>query len=617
MSIKWLSPQSTLAVDLFPTIKRRIMQRLILTYTLLFIASMLLGQAQPDTIVIGFGQSMGATVSNSGSGDGGQTLDQDGYLPNKNAASRFLTQATLGFNYEDIDLVTQMGIEDWVDQQLAEPIPFTISNRVKFYHDFVRAETNNPTANQSKRFWHYAWWHYHMTSADVLRQRVALALSELIVISDQSNFGGNSYALADYYDILLHHAFGNYRDILQEVTYQASMGAYLTLVNNPKTDTTLNRFPDENYAREVMQLFTIGTTMLNMDGTMQYDSIGTPIPTYENYDIVELSKVFTGFGYGNRDRFGRGVSNDSSYIVPMKMYNDEHEPGPKYLINGYVVPDRNPVDGHADIADALDNLYAHPNVPPYVSKFLIQRLVTANPEPAYVQRVAQVFADNGQGVRGDLASVVKAILLDPVAKACQSASDYNYGSLREPFIRYVQLNKAFDASTPSGNYRNDMRYIYDFTGQKPLSAPTVFNFFQQDYQPIGKIEEANKVAPVFQITDAQTIVGYINGLYRFIMEERLVDAYDLYSGEVDSTYSDEVARIDIVDEIALASDDNLHMLMDRLNLILAQGRLSENSTQIIIEALKKFPANDQEDLEFRAQLAIYLLMSSPEYLINR
>lgn len=593
------------------------MQRLILLYTLFFIASVLSGQAHPDTIVIGFGQSMGTTVSNSGSEDGGQTLAQDGYLPNKNAASRFLNQATLGFNLEAIDQVTQMGIEDWIDQQLAQPMPYTLSDRVRHYHDFVRTETNNPSAGQSKRFWNYAWWHYHMTSSDVLRQRVAFALSQLIVISDQSSFGGNAYALSGFYDILLNHAFGNYRDILQEVTYHASMGTYLTMVNNPKTDTTQNRFPDENYAREIMQLFTLGTTMLNMDGSMQYDSAGVPVPTYDNNDISELSKVFTGLGYGNRDRFGRGPSNDSSYIVPMIMYDDDHEPGPKYLLNGFVVPDRNPVDGNADITDALNNLFDHPNIAPYVSKFLIQRLVTANPEPDYVQRIASVFVDNGQGVRGDLASVVKAILLDPVAKACRSASNTDYGGLREPFIRYVQINKAFDASTLSGNFRNDMRYIYDFTGQRPLSSPSVFNFFQQDYQPIGDIEEAGKVAPVFQITDAQTIAGYVNGLYRFIIQERLVDAYDLYSGEPDSTYTDEVARIDLIDEIALAEDDKLHMLLDRLNLILAQGRLSEQSTEIIIEAVKQFPANDAEDLELRTQLAIYLLMSSPEYLINR
>jgi uncharacterized protein (DUF1800 family) len=381
-----------------------------------------------------------------------------------------------------------MGIEDWIDSQYVKPIPFTLKNKVKAYHNFVRTATNNPAAGQIYRFWSYAWWQYHMSSEDALRQRVALALSELFVVSDKSLFGANSYALASYYDVLVQNAFGNYRDIMEDVTFHPSMGIYLTYLNNPKANPATNQFPDENYARELMQLFTIGTSKLNMDGSLMLDANGQPIQTYNNTDIAEFAKVFTGLSWGDRTTFNRSAANDTSYTLPMIMFNTSHEPGVKNLLNGFVVPNRNPVDGIADIQDAITNLFNHPNIAPFVSKFLIQRLVTSNPSPSYITRVANVFVNNGQGVRGDMKSIIKAILLDPEAKSCNSGNEVDFGALREPFIRYVQINKAFDASTISGNYRNDMDYVYRFVQQKPLTSPSVFNFFQQDYQPIGSIE---------------------------------------------------------------------------------------------------------------------------------
>ena len=576
--------------------------------------------SQPDTIVIGFGSYEGVQIASSSNvepGDPENTLNQNGFLPNDNAASRFLSQATLGYNLNDIDDVKSMGIEDWIDNQLSLPKSFNLLDKVIEYRDTARIKTNDPNLNSSNRMWDYSFWQYLMTSDDALRQRVALALSEIIVISEKSSFGNRGISLSRYYDILLDHSFGNYRDLLQDVTYNPSMGVYLTYMNNPKTDTTINRFPDENYAREVMQLFTIGTSLLNNDGTEILDSLGSPIATYDNDDISEFSKVFTGLTLADRTQFGKGAHDDTSYIANMVMWESFHEPGVKNLLNGFQIPDRNPIDGDADISDALDNLFNHPNTPPFVCKLLIQRLVTANPEPDYVNRVANVFIDNGAGVRGDLAAVTKAILMDPIAQSCDSGKELDFGSLREPFIRYVQINKAFNASTLSGNYRNEMRYIYDYTDQRPLSSPSVFNFFQQDYQPIGPIEDADKFAPVFQITDAQTIAGYINGLYRWLISGDIADEYDIYSGEPNSDYENEISQIDLLTEMDLTDHDELHVLMDRLNLLLAQGRVSEESINIIIDALKEFPNSDAEDKEDLVRLAIYLFMTSPEYLINR
>jgi uncharacterized protein (DUF1800 family) len=593
------------------------MRRVILVFIFLYLYHAAYTQA--DTVVIGFGEYSGvmATTSSSSNSKPENTLNQDGYLPNLNAASRFLGQATLGYNYEDIQATSIMGIEDWIDAEFTKPIPFTLKNKVKAYHNFVKTATNNTAAGQSYRFWSYAWWQYHMASDDALRQRVALALSELFVISDKSTFGGNSYALSSYYDVLLSNAFNNYKDIMTGVTFHPSMGVYLTYLNNPKANPAANQFPDENYAREFMQLFTIGTSKLNMDGTLMLNANGQPIQTYNNTDIGEFAKVFTGLSWADRTTFNKTAANDTSYTLPMIMFNTSHEPGVKNLLNGFVVPNRNPVDGIADIQDAITNLFNHPNIAPFVSKFLIQRLVTSNPTPAYVNRVASVFINNGQGIRGDMKSILKAILLDPEAKSCNSGSEADFGALREPFIRYVQINKAFDAGTLSGNYRNDMDYVYRFVQQKPLTSPSVFNFFQQEYQPIGPLEQANLVAPEFQITNAQTIQGYINSLYRFVVQENVADEYDLYTLEDDNTYLNEISTIDLNDEVLLGDNSQLHILLDRLNLLLAQGRLSPSSLTIIKNVLLEWPASTTAEKRERVKLGIYLILSSPEYLINR
>jgi len=519
--------------------------------------------AQPDTIVLGFGSYDGMTITASDETyDPENTVDQIGYLPNLNASSRFLTQATLGFNLADIENVSDIGIEDWIDEQLSIERPYNLLSSIREYHQYA-IDSFDTDANSNARMWDYSWWQYHMTSEDKLRQRMALALSEIWVISDKSSFGNNGYALGDYYDILLDNAFGNYRDIMEAVTYHASMGVYLTYLNNPN------------------------------------------------------SKIFTGLTWGDRDIWNRGQLKDTSYIGDLAMWNEYHEPGVKHLLNGHITQDYNPVDGDADITEALDNLFDHPSIGPFVSKALIQRMVTSNPSASFIERVTNIFNDNGNGIKGDMAAVVKAILLDPEALACDSAELPEFGKLKEPFIRYFQMNKAFNVYTASGNYRNDMDYIYRYVAQKPLTSPSVFNFFQSDYQPLGVVEEAGLVAPEFQITDAQTIAGWMNALFRFIVEGRIADEYDVYGGEPNENYADEISELDFSEELLYTADDELHILLDRLNLVLAQGRLTESTLEKIIETIKVFPNEDEDDKLNRVELAIYLTMSSPEYLIHK
>ncbi len=580
--------------------------------------------AQMDTLVIGFGENPPSAVSASNSsGDTSpeQTINHEGLYPNKNAASRFLSFAAMGYTYQDIDNVEAMGYEAWIDAQLGVLPATTLYQKVQDLHQYeldnaTYDPTNPPNENQS--MWWNAWYDYHMKGNDLLRQRVAYALSQILVISVNSNFSGEPTALSHYYDKLLNNAFGSYRTILDSVTYNASMGNYLTYINNPKTDVINNVFPDENYAREVMQLFTIGLYELNMDGTRKLDGNGDPIATYDNDDILEYSKIFTGLTWGDQEKFGRGWhKEDDSWKYPMQMYDDEHEPGVKYLLNNETTPDRNPVDGKADIKDALDNLFNHPNTPPFVCTFLIQRLVTSNPSPAYVERVSEVFVNDGNGMRGNLGAVVKAILLDEEATSCMEGQANDFGSLREPFIRYIHLGKAMNGYTTSGNFRNVMNDIFERSGQRPLNSPSVFNFFQRDYTPIGAIEDADKVAPVFQITDSQTITGWINGLYRWLFYENYGDEWRKYDDEPDAVRDGETTELNYEDYYAYTSDDKLVELFDKFNLIFAHGRVSSESIAEMIDLVSRLENDNEDQQRERIQIAAYLILTSPEYLINR
>ncbi|MDX1665925.1 MAG: DUF1800 family protein [Saprospiraceae bacterium] len=595
-------------------------------YILLFFTglSICFLHAQPERQTIGAGQFEGVRISSSSDQVGARaenTLNGIGLLPNLNAASRFLAQATLGADYEDIEATAQRGFTSWLDEQLNMPLDFSLEDYVRSLtqraRDTLIARGEDASGVRPKsQFWRFAWMQYTMTQPDVLRNRVALALSEILVISEIPQLGREPLGLADYYDMLLEHALGNYRDLLMAVTQHPCMGVYLTHLNNPRAIPEDNIFPDENYAREVMQLFSIGLYLLNQDGTRVLDQNGEPIPTYTNVEIEEFAKVFTGYTWGDAEEFGKRALNDDSYTLPMKMEDEWHEPGEKYLLNGFVVPDRNPVDGMADIKDAIDNLFYHQNVGPFLAYRLIQRMVKSNPSPEYVGRVAAAFNDNGQGIRGDMKAMVKAILLDPEARDCSLVSDPLAGMLREPLVRYTQLCRAFNAASASGEYRNKMDKLYEAVSQRPLASPSVFNFFQPEYQPIGPIAEAGLVAPEFQITNSQTTVGYADELHRWTMKESGIMQWG-------SVYKDEPwsgvdgsgkVRLDLSDEMALGESGQIEDLVERLNLIMLHGQLSDRSRQIIVNTVKQFPENRMED---RVRMALFLIMVTPDYLIFR
>jgi uncharacterized protein (DUF1800 family) len=391
------------------------------------------------------------------------------------------------------------------------------------------------------------------------------------------------------------------------------MGVYLTHLMNAKTDSTTNRFPDENYAREIMQLFTIGLYELNLDGSYVLDSNNEPIPTYDNNDISEFAKVFTGYSFSDNVNFYDYSNRDESYSTQMVMFEDFHEPGEKHLLNGYTIPDRNPIDGQADVNDALDHLFNHPNVGPFIGRLLIQRMVKSNPSPGYISRVAAAFNNNGNGTRGDMKAVVTAILMDPEARDCEFVSDIHEGLLREPIVRYTNITRAFNAMATNTQFRNSTYDFREKTEQRPLSSPTVFNFYKSAYMPIGPIGDAGLVAPEFQITNAQTIIGYADHLHDWTFKEHnLIEYWGMFNGETWS--ADKVAMFDLSEELMLAEQKKYVELVDRLNVLLAHGTLSPETQDIIISTISQIP--DYES-ELRARMAIFLTMISPDYLIMR
>ncbi|MDH3591711.1 MAG: DUF1800 domain-containing protein, partial [Planctomycetota bacterium] len=354
-------------------------------------------------------------------------------------------------------------------------------------------------------------------------------------------------------------------------------------------------FPDENYAREIMQLFSIGLYELRPDGTQRLDGRGQPIPTYTNEDITEFAKIFTGLSYASPD--GSFSDGTPVWTTPMRMYDEFHEPGTKQLLRGFQVPAGQ--TGLQDLADAVDNLFNHPNVGPFFGRRMIQRLVTSNPHPHYVERVAAVFADNGNGVRGDLEAVLRAILLDPEARTSPDDAEVERGMLRESFLRRVHLARAFNASNYSFDYPISDFGADETFGQRPLSSPTVFNFFLPDYAPLGEIADAGIVAPEFQIVNAVTAITSSNEL------RRQVDG-SMNGGRMGVR----TVTLDLAAEIAIASD--ARALIERLNLLLMQGDMSIPMKSILLRALSQTP-----DLETRVQMAVHLITLSPEYNVLR
>lgn len=501
---------------------------------------------------------------------------------------QLLDQATFGATEAEATRVAQLGMEAWIDDQLTKPaslqLPFLQSlPRPQFLFELQPDRVD-------------IWFRNALHSEDQLRQRVAFALSEIMVVSQQGALVDGAYALADYYDVLARNAFGNYRDLIEEVTLHPAMGVYLSMLGNEKPDTARNIRPDENYARELMQLFSIGLVELNADGSEKLDIQNQPIPTYDQSVIEGFAHVFTGWNWAGAPAFNFAFPTDENQVVPMQLYPAFHDTGSKKLLNGVVLPAGQ--TGEQDLDAALDNIFNHPNVGPFIAIRLIQRLVTSNPSPAYIQRVAGVFNDDGTGERGDLGAVVKAILMDPEARPDPAAE--SAGKLKEPLLRVTRLWRVYDARSDSGRYPIAAAFI--IFGQGPLQSPSVFNFFSPFYAPPGEIRDAGLVAPELQIA-----TEYQNTLLTNFM---LFQCFGLNQTNEDRMPDD--VFIDISEEMGIA--DDVDALIDRVAEKLLAGSISATLRDELAAMLELIPP---EETTLRAAEAIYFVATSPEYAFQR
>ncbi len=512
-------------------------------------------------------------------------------------AARLLNQATFGATLKDIEYLVERGEEAWVNEQLTlEPT---------FHMPLVAPFVDNEDFWRSYRI--SAWWQRSLYSDDQLRQRVAFALSELFVVSEFNGVLFDSpQALTQYYDLLIKHAFSNYRELLEVVTLSPAMGVYLSMLGNEKPDLERNIRPDENYAREVMQLFSIGLVELNRDGTPKLDANEQPIPSYDQNVIKGFAHVFTGWHFnGTTETTWYRWWQNYNLLDPMSPVSAFHDREEKTLFSGVLLPANQTPE--QDLAMALDALANHQNVAPFVSKQLIQKLVTSNPSPAYVARVAEIFVNNGTGERGDLAAVVKAILLDDEARNGHTNNPTSFGKVREPIIRAAHMWRAFNLTYISE--RIDFSWPEYFFGQAPLASPSVFNFYRPDYSPIALKATEDLVAPELQIATESTMTNTINffawyGLWRN------------FSGDISSTdISDEDGLyLDLTTEVELAETEGALALVAHLNLVLTAGALSDDAITLLVQAYQE---NSYEDANNKVANLIFLIMSSPQYAVQR
>ena len=544
-------------------------------------------------------------------------------LPDSNeAAARFLLQAQLSASMDDIAQVRRVGLATWLNSQFNSPTGISGWDwlNVRGY-----SSVSSDTAYYDNTYpGDYMVWHQLMTSSDGVRKRVALALSEIFVVSLTGlDISWRSHAIAHYWDLLVRNAFGNYRQLLQDVTLNPAMGYYLNTRGNQKENTATGRQPDENYAREVLQLMSIGLVDLNMDGTQKRDASGKPIDSYTQNDITNLARVFTGYDFDQSQNVPVTVSGTSRTVpsthyarLPMALNESRHSTLPATFLGTSIGAG---TSGSASLQIALDSIFNHPNVGPFIGRQLIQRLVTSNPTPEYVARVAAAFGNNGAGVRGDMQAVIRAILLDEEARSPAGLSSPQFGKLREPMLRFVQWGRTFGLQSKQGSWKiGNLSDAATRLGQSALRSPSVFNFFRPGYVPPSTALAANgAAAPEFQLVNESSVGGYLNYIQGVIRNGVYVNAPEqpnngstaLNGYDITPNYANELALI-----------GNPEALVARINLLMCAGQLSASTLALIVDALKATPittgSSDSAKLN-RVASAIFLVMASSEYLVQK
>ena len=519
------------------------------------------------------------TVSGCGSGTTAATSDSSSAAPSAGvapgtpatppipvtqiAATRFLEQATFGPSAADVTHIKTLGFDAWLTEQFAAP--------VTDYPVFTDADALDVVQS--------AFLRNALSAPDQLRQRLAFALGQIFVVSNLKT--DSRPGIANYQRVLLNDAFASYRTLLKDVSLSPAMGNYLDMANNARANLAAGTSPNENYGREILQLFSVGVIKLNPDGSSVLDASGKPAATYSQDTIEGFSRAFTGWTYPTKAGSASQSMNDEYYTGPMESRDDTHEPGTKALLNGTVLPAGQ--GATRDLEAALDNIAQHPNVGPFIGSRLIQALVKSNPSPAYVQRVANAFADDGQGKRGELKAVVRAVLLDPEARAGDmlpaTATD---GKLREPVLYMTRLLRAFGSRSDGRDlpqYAQQMR-------QDIFNSPSVFNYFPPTYKPQG----LTIYGPEFKIANAPTLAARLSFLYDFTSQNLPPST-----------------QPDFSDLVAVAGDNT--SLIALLDTRLMHGTTPDSLKNAVTAAL---PAAGTDQRQ-RAMLALYLFAASPAF----
>lgn len=585
-----------------------------------------------------------ALLAACGGGGGGESASAPGFNNSPQAktdeeAARLLMQSQFAAPAAEIAAVRSTSFAGYLQQQFAKPLSQT-------GWDWLESRGYGANATLDKYVYSttiadFMIWSQLMGAPDSMRKRMALALSEFFVVSLNSmEIDWRGYTITAYWDLLNQHAFGNYRDLLEAITLNPGMGYFLNTRGNQKEDGK-GRLPDENYAREVMQLFTIGLYELNLDGSIKTDASGKKRETYDSDDVSQLARVFTGYDYDSAysPSSPNGVQfPGESYKVwareyarsPMKLDASKHSNLAVSFLTASI-PANTP--GAAALKTALDTLFQHPNVGPFFGRQMIQRLVTSNPSPAYVARVASAFNNNGAGVRGDMKAVWAAILLDDEARGASSLANPRFGKLREPMLRFVNWARSFNAVSKTGSWK-----IFDLSdpsyslGQSPLHSPSVFNFFRPGYVPPGTAFAPDAAtAPEFQIVNETTVgsyINYIDGIIRNGMNTpRPSTAEVVYTDYVLDIEGDYTALLALINNTLNTDTEALRVAQSfvaRLNLLLCAGQLSGASVTTITNALRDgmrqrsiTSASSEGTRRDLVAAAILMVMASPDYLIQK
>lgn len=572
----------------------------------------------------GGGSSAEGVGPNGGGGAGATSPNGSAYAAARSdqEAARFLLQAQFSASPAEIAAVRSSTYADWLEVQFNTPMG---SGGWEWLNQRGYADVNKDTGFYDNSYpGDYMIWQQLMQSPDGLRKRVALALSEICVVSLSGlDFSWRSHAIAWYWDQLVFQAFGNYRNLLQDVTLNAAMGFYLNTRGNQKENPATGRQPDENFAREIMQLMSIGLVLLNPDGTPQRDGAGKPIDSYNQSDVTNLARVFTGYDYDQSQNTPitvpgttRTVPNTVFTRLPMALNESRHSTLAATFL-GTTIPAGTP--GAVALRMALDTLFNHPNVGPFIGKQLIQRLVTSNPSPGYVARVSAAFANNGAGVRGDMRAVIRAILLDDEARSPAGLTQPGFGKLREPMLRFVQWGRTFGLKSAFGSWKiGNLSDPGSRLGQSPLRSPSVFNFFRPGYVPPSTaLAATGAVAPEFQLVNESSVGGYLN-----FMQGAIRNGIWVNGPEVPHNASTPNNGFDIkaayTEELALVADADA--LVARINLLMCAGQLSAGTVKLIADALKTTnvtAASTDNAKRDRVAAAVFLVMASAEYLVQK